>query len=319
MPAFTAALAAHVHDHYGVVSDAQLRELEITIAQRESLVTQGLLVSEFAGVYRVRSTPATLESRCLAMCLADKRAVITGRAGGRLWGLRRMGPPGAIEVRVPHFAQTLTGDDVRLRRCNVLEAVDVVGRADGIRVVSPPRLAFDLAAVLPDLDLESVIEQILDREWCTIQTLYAMGRRLCHRAPPGSERFARVINSRPAWLKPVDSHYELRLHDALRRVGVGGLVRQQAIRLPGGWTIHVDLSVPELSWAIPIDHVTWHGGRIDAQRDKQNDRQARMIGWQIDRVTDDDIDFRLPEVAAELAAIHEQLRRSERIDHRRAG
>ena len=74
-------------------------------------------------------------------------AASTGRAAGRLWDLRRMGPIERIEVRLPHFAQTLSGPDILLRRCNVLDEVDVVTRGDGIRVVSPPRLLFDLGAV----------------------------------------------------------------------------------------------------------------------------------------------------------------------------
>jgi hypothetical protein len=319
MPAFTLRLAAYAHDHHGIVSDAELRMLGVSVAQREALVADGVMVRVFRGVYRLRSSPLTLAAECRAVCLAGELAVITGAAGGKLWGLRRMSNVHPIDVRVPHFANSLSSDRVRLRRCNVLDPVDIVHRPDGIRVVSPPRLAFDLSAVMSDLDLESVVEQILDREMCTIQTIYATGRRLCHPARPGSERFARVIGSRPAWMKPVDSHLELVLHDALRSAGIAGLARQHAIALPGGWTIHADIAVPELTWAIPIDHVTWHGGRVDAQRDKQNDRQARMIGWQIDRVTDDDIVHRLAHVMAELVELHAQRERFVSIGLRRAG
>jgi len=319
MPAFTAALADHLSAHHGIISDDQLRDVGITVAQRERLVEQGLLVALHRGVYRARSAPSTLEGRCLAICLADPRAVITGAAAGRLWGVRRMPADALVDVRVPHAVQSLSADDVRLRRCNRLDPVDVVERPDGIRLVSPPRLAFDLAEVLTDLDLESVIEQILDRGWCTVRTLHDTGRRLCHPARPGSGRFARVLGSRPAWLKPVDSHLELRLYDALRVAGVNGIERQYELALPGGWTIHPDIAVPRLSWAIEIDHVTWHGGRIDAQRDKRNDRQARMIGWQVDRVTDDDLDHRLREVVDELMVIHQRLWTSMRFGRRQAG
>jgi very-short-patch-repair endonuclease len=319
MPAFTPALADHLSAHHGIIADDQLRAVGITVAQRERLVEQGVLIALHRGVYRARSTPLTLEGRCLAICLADARAVITGAAAGRLWGVRRMPTDHTIDVRVPHAAQTLSAPDVRLRRCNVLDPVDVVERADGIRLVSPPRLAFDLAETLPDLDLESVIEQILDRQWCTVRTLHETGRRLCHPARPGSSRFARVLGARPAWLKPVDSHLELRLYDALRVAGVNGIERQYELALPGGWTIHPDLAVPRLSWAIEIDHVTWHGGRIDAQRDKRNDRQARMIGWQVDRVTDDDLEHRIRAVVDELMVIHQRLWTSMRFGGRQAG
>ena len=189
-----------------------------------------------------------------------------------------MGRIGRIEVRLPHYAKRFVDARVVVRRCNVMEAIDVVERDDGIRVVSPPRLAFDLAADLSPLELESVIEQIIDNRWCSVEIMMEMGRRLYHPRRPGSVPFARVMASRPAWLKPVDSNDELILFDALRAAGVTGMARHK-LELPGGWTIHADLAVPRLRWAIPIDHVTWHGGRIDSVRDKQNDRQAGMIGW----------------------------------------
>jgi hypothetical protein len=67
---------------------------------------------------------------------------------------------------------------------------------------------------------------------------------------------------------------------------VGPLVRQHPLRLPDGTVIHVDAADPSARWALEIDHVTWHGGRFDAQRDKARDRGARRIDWQVDRVTD---------------------------------
>lgn len=139
-------------------------------------------------------------------------------------------------------------------------------------------------------------------------TIHATGRRLIHPARPGSARFARVVASRPAWLKPADSDLEVLLFDALRRAGVPGMVRQHRLELPGGWAIHADIAVPTLRWAVPVDHVTWHGGRIDAQRDKENDRQAGLLGWQVNRVTDDDVARRLAIVTAELVQLFERRR-----------
>jgi very-short-patch-repair endonuclease len=304
MSAFSLALAAHVHDRYGIVSDGELRALGISVAQRERLVTAGVLVPLLRGVYRLRSTPMSLEGRCLAICLADDRAYVTGRAGGRLWGVRRMGTVDLIDARVPHFANSLGAEWVRLRRCNVLDPIDVVERADGIRVASPPRLLFDLAESLDDLDLESVVEQVLDKRWLTMPTLHATARRLCHPARPGSDRFARVLGSRPDFLRPADSHLEVQLLDALRAAGVRDLVRQLPVRLPNGVVVHPDLAVPATRWAIEVDHVTWHGGRVASQADKQRDRLMRRIGWHVDRVTDEEITNDLPGLVAELLSGH---------------
>lgn len=306
MTAFSGALAHHLHGQLGLVTDRELRRLGVSIDQRRAMVRDRVL-SRFVGdVYRVTSTPDSLEQRCLAVCLADPRAVVTGRAAGRLWGLRQMGDVECVEVRLPHGTHALTAPFVQLRRCDDLPASDITERLDGIRVVSPPRLAFDLAGCLGDDDLESVVEQILDRGWCTVPTMAATGRRLYAPSRPGSLRFARVIGSRPAWLRPQQSDHEVRLRRSLERAGVTGLVRQHAVQVRSGWVAHPDLAVPELQWAVEIDHVTWHGGRVDAQRDKQRDREFRLIGWQVDRVTDQEIDLSLPAVTRQLVALWRQ-------------
>jgi very-short-patch-repair endonuclease len=307
MAAFNALLADHVHDRYGVVSDAELRGLGVSVEQRQRLVADRVLIRMFDSVYRVASTPESLQAWCLAICLAEPRAVITGRASGRLRGLRRMGRDGEIDVRVPHFANTLTGPGIRLRRCNVVDDEDIETRPDGIRLVTPARLAFDLGAVMSDLDLESVIEQMLDLGLVTMPELHRVCLRLYHHARPGSKRFARVIQSRPMWMKPADSHLEVRLFDALRRAGVRGMVRQHEIRLADGAVVHPDIAVPEICWAIEVDHVTWHGGRVAVQNDKSRDRRLRQIEWHVDRVTDTEIEARLPGVVTELMATYRRL------------
>jgi very-short-patch-repair endonuclease len=67
--------------------------------------------------------------------------------------------------------------------------------------------------------------------------------------------------------------------------------------------IHPDGAIPDIRWAIEIDHVTWHGGRLDAQRDKGRDRQLRRIGWQVDRVTDQEVRDDFAGVITELVEL----------------
>ena len=307
MSLFTAALADFCAAHHWVVSDTELRALGITKARTHALVDADILEPVHRGVHRLRHAPLTVESRCRAVCLAAPDAVITGRAAGKLWGVRRIPKPDRIEIRAPWFSNRFRDAGVELRRCPKLPDVDITERDDGIRLVSPPRLIFDLGAVLSDLDLESVIEEVLDKEWCTIGTIRDTCARLFHTSRPGSVRVARVLSRRPDWMPTADSHLEVELFDALRAAGVRGLERQFPVDLPGGFTIHSDVAVPALRWLIPVDHVWWHGGRIQSQRDKRADRQARMCGWNVDRVTDDDIRDDLAGVVAELLAIYARL------------
>jgi very-short-patch-repair endonuclease len=292
---------------YGVVGRLELRKLGVSAPQRDRMVGAGLLLPVHTGVYRLAGTPESLLGRCRAVSLANPSAVVTGRAGGKLWELRRMGRVERIEVRVPHSSQSFAAPWILQRRCNRLDRVDVVERPDGIRVVSPPRLAFDLAADLSALDLESVVEQLLDRLMCTVPTLMDTGRRLYHPRRPGSQQFAAVVLGRPTSLKPADSHEEVVLFAALRDAGVRGLVRQHPLELPGGVRIHPDIAVPGLRWAIEVDHVDWHGGRFAVDIDKRRDRQAGALGWLVSRATDRDVNVRLTGVVHELLAIHRTL------------
>ena len=300
-------LAAVSRDLHGIVSLDELHALGISKSQRHQLIVDGLLVPMFRGVYRLATCHESLAGRCRAICLANPDAVITGRAAGRLWGLRRMGPVDTIEVRLPHGSRSFGDPRIVERRCNQLPAMDVVSRSDGIRVVSPPRLCFDLSSVLPPLDLESVVDQVLDRGTCSLGFLVDTGLRLYHSRRPGSRQFRALMRSRPQWREAADSHQEVTLRDALHSAGVAGLQIQYAVELDAQITVHLDLAVPRINWGIEIDHYDFHGGRTALQRDKRRDRMLAALGWQISRVTDDDFGERLPTTITELMAIYRGL------------
>ncbi len=306
------SLITFAHGLHGVVSSPELAGLGITPHQRKALVAAGLLTPVFPGVYRLAGAVDTVESRCRAVCLACGEAVITGRAAGALWGLRRMGRVDVIEARVPHFAQSFRSPTVRLRRCNHLPAGDIVHRPDGIRVVSAARLPFDLAADLSRIDLVSVIEQVLDQDRCTISQLLDVDQRLFHPARPGSRQYRSVIRSRPVSGGSADSHLEVVLHEALVAAGVRGLVRQHPITVRGGIVLHPDLAVPALRWAVEVDHTWWHQPTVAVRRDKERDRLTAAEGWVTSRVADDDITADLSGTVAELLAVHRRLRAAAR-------
>ena len=132
---------------------------------------------------------------------------------------------------------------------------------------------------------------------------------LARRGRNGSARVNRVLSRRPAWQKPADSGLELKVLRALEARGVRPIVRQFPITLPNGIVIHPDGAIPSIAWAVEIDHVTWHGGRTTAQEDKARDRALRRLGWQVDRVTDDDVRRRFRETIDELVELVDVRRR----------
>jgi very-short-patch-repair endonuclease len=152
-------------------------------------------------------------------------------------------------------------------------------------------------------------EWVLDHH-ASVPSMWQMMRRMNHRGRPGLARAKRVLSQRPAWQRPAGSGLELRVLSALERAGVQGLVRQHPIRLSDGVVIHPDGALPGIRWAVEVDHVTWHGGRLDAQRDKGRDRKLRRIGWQVDRVTDVELKENFEATIAELVELVMLRRRS---------
>jgi very-short-patch-repair endonuclease len=169
-------------------------------------------------------------------------------------------------------------------------------------MLRPVRLACDLAWFLGDPDLESVFEQLIDRRLASIPALRAAAKRFCACGRPGSERLGRVLESRPAWLRPADSDLEVRVMRGLRQAGLD-FESQVSVVLDSGSTVHLDLADRTIKLGIEVDHVTWHGGRLDAQRDKRRDRQLTRQGWTICRVTDDDLTNRYAATLNELVEI----------------
>jgi very-short-patch-repair endonuclease len=256
-----------------------------------------MLVQVHRGVYRFSSHVESFEQRCLAALLAAPDAALSGPTAGRIMGLRKVFTDDVhlIARRAIHL------ESVSAHRTKIL-GEDDIGTGAGLRVLRPTRLFCDLAWHLDDAGLESVYEQMLDRRMISIDAARAAARRFVASGRPGSVRLARVLDSRPDWLQPADSDLEVQLMRALTAAGLV-LRRQCPVVLDSGWTVHLDLADEAIKFGVEVDHVTWHGGRLDAQRDKRRDRELARLGWTISRVSDEDISSRLSETCEQLIAI----------------
>jgi hypothetical protein len=157
MSLFVPALAVWLRTHHGIVSRATLLELGLSLSSIRTLIASGELIVVFEGVYRHAVWPATLLSRCGAICAADEQLVICCGGAARLWGYRRCTTVGL------HASSTAPGraidDGTVVHRCPVMPDDHVHRRSDGIRVTSPARTIFDLAKHVGPDSLESIIEQ----------------------------------------------------------------------------------------------------------------------------------------------------------------
>lgn len=305
MATISRTLADIVARRHGIVTHDELLSDSHTHHSVRRLVEEGLLVTEHKRVYRLATSPDTFEARCAGACAATRSAVVTGVAAARLCEFRHVWRPDVPHVLVAHDRTPITRGVV-LRRSNVIDDEDVVVRDDGIRVASPPRAWFDCARDLIDDRFERLTEWVLDHH-AKLPTLWRTAKRLQSRGRPGLARVKRVMSQREDWQKPAGSGIELRVLQALERRGIV-LTRQYPLRLPNGLTIHPDGADPSIKGALEVDHVTWHGGRLDAQRDKIRDRNARLIGWDVERVTDLELAEDFDAVIDQLEALYRQRR-----------
>jgi hypothetical protein len=286
MPTFHPSVIAWMRTHHGVISRRDLLAHGISPSVIEAMLLVGELVCVHEGVYRHALWPDTFEARCAAICAADPTLVICCGGAATLWAFR-----GCSRIGL-HVTTTSTGHlfttGPLLHRCPVMPPGHVHERADGIRVTSPARTMFDISRHVNWRTLESAIEQGIRRSQFDVPELYDVGRQLCRRGRGGSTLFAAVITSRPAWRRPADSHPEIVLRALLDKVGIH-LTPQVALRLPNGQIIHPDLGDPAVGFYVEIDDHEWHSGRLASTYDDQRDRQVRLAGGWIERVSTDEL------------------------------
>jgi len=287
---------------HGCTSHFELRCAGFTRAQVDGLIKRKRLGSVGNGVLRSAAHPETFEQRVAIACRLTNGAA-TFPTSGLTWQVRKTPRVSQIHILIDWRRHIAAPDGVVLHRSRDVQPRDLVRRRDGIVVVNPMRSAFEAAAFLCADELESHIEDCLHKGYFTIPTAWDAARRLCHPCRPGSRMFLDVLSRREAWRRPVMSDYELRFAAALTAAGLPEPERQPRLTLVCGDVIHPDLGWPDLGFFVEVDHVSWHGGRAENAYDRWRDRQAMLAGATIVRVTDVDIDRRLPATVADVAGL----------------
>ncbi|MFT3855400.1 MAG: hypothetical protein QM733_22110 [Ilumatobacteraceae bacterium] len=269
----------------------------------DRLIDTGVVEVLYERVLHIVSSRLTIRGRCAALCLAYPSGFITGPVAGRFIELRRMPKRAPIDLAIAHGHPVGPLPGVRLRQSRQIADLDLQARRpDGIRLASASRLMFDLGRDLSAQDHASVVEQLLRDGRCTYAEMLATARRLIHPRRLGSVIVAGTLEARRG-RRPVDSHPELVLADALRASGVPAETPQHWLDLPDGGRARLDIAVPAIRWGIEVDVHPDHLLLEGTTRDKKRDRQCHLIGWQIERVTDLDL-VDLPGLVTELKSLY---------------
>lgn len=294
---------------HGVASVPQLLGTGLTPDQLKRLEAVGAIARIHNGAYRSPSVALDESARCAAVCLARTAVTIAGPTAGRLWGLRRLPNDRRIHVIAPPASNPCVANWIVPYRTEAIHAADVVERADGIRVTTRARTAFDLARWLKPDDLLSVIEQVLHDGNLDESDLIEVAAAWISPRRPWTRRFLRQLDRRLPGAA-AESHPEVRVADALRSIGVTGLVRQFDILLPGYGAARFDLAVPELHWAIEVDVHPRHLETEGVAADRRRDRAAASVGWNTFRLDRDAYEHRFSQSIVAIRHEHRKLLRA---------
>jgi hypothetical protein len=271
-----------------LISFRQLDQAGVSRRVRDRLVAEGALEPVAKSVLSVAGCGPSFVRRAITVCLQHPQGHVSGPAAGRLVGLRRMPKLTDIAFVVPHGSRVDVPVGVRLRQSSVIPPDHRRHLDNGVVVANWARLAFDLAADLPWMDLLSVIEQMLHEGRTSMPELSAVGRLLCRPGRSGSGRFAFVLSQRGG-RAPAESHPELRVLRGLQRLGVPVVPQLRHLALPNGQAVRIDMAVEEVRWAVEVDVHPAHGQLFGTTKDKRRDRQLHLIDWQVERVTQLDL------------------------------
>jgi very-short-patch-repair endonuclease len=299
-------LAKRLAAHHGVITASELAALNVTENELRALRSSGRLSRSARGVY-VAADAAPDDIRPWVLACAATGGTLCGLSAGKLWDFRKV-PSIAIPTVLVDVDRRIASKLAVVIRTRCLEELDLVVRDDGFTVTSPPRTVFDLAGLVGNSALESIIEQALDRQLFTLATLRATGERLTARGRTGSSTFSNVLGARDASQKPVDSDLELQFERALLQAGAPRPFRQHELKLDDKVMIHADFAWPDLRLLVEVDHAEWHAGRAESAADKWRDRKVARLGWTAIRVTDTDIKARLNESVADVLALIAQAK-----------
>src|SRR4051794_5941238 len=148
------AIAAVAERQYGVVSRRQLADLGLGRGALDHRLRLGRLHPLYRGVYAVGQRRLRREARWMAAVLAGGAgAVLSHRPAGALWQI--CWERGVCEVTVPGHVRSRPG----LRVPQAALPPDETTIHAGIPVTTVPRTLFDLAAVLPERQLEWALNE----------------------------------------------------------------------------------------------------------------------------------------------------------------
>jgi len=264
-------VVALARGRHGAVSLEQLAAAGLGRHAVANRVRLGWLRRVHRGVYLVGPLE-TPHSRAMAATLAvGDGALISHHAAAALWELRPP-HPGPIDVTAPE-RRARSRPGIRVHQGGI-HAADR-SRRHGVPVCSPARTLLDLAAHLPQRDLDRAVEQAQVHHLASMHSLDAqLSRYPTHRGTAALRKATRIDP------RLTRSEAERRLLELVRAARLA--LPESNVALQGH---EVDFLWRHANLVVEVDGYAFHSSRRSFERDRRRDAELMAAGHRVLRVT----------------------------------
>lgn len=295
---------------HGVVHRRQARTLGISRSSLRRRIERGDWAPLPDGVLRRCGSPVTAEqSTWVGLLAAGPGAVLSHSSAAALWSMSGFRP---TQVHVT-LGRTSGGDpraSARLHWTTYLPAHHVT-ELDGIPVLTPSRLLFQLAASIHVGRMALLTDKAWARRLVSGRSLHQMCDELSQHGRDGMAVMREVLEERPIGYVPPESNLEARVEKIIRDHDLPALRRQVDL---GGreWLGRVDFVAVDCPLIVFVDGEHWHSSVLDKAADARQQAGLEATGFVVVRITEH-------EVWHDVRSVVEKLRGGWREARRRAG
>jgi hypothetical protein len=289
---------------HGLITRRQALLHGVTVGQIASRLRNGQWQAAARGVYRLAGTPRTYAQRVLTACLSAGDEAVASHATAAI--LLSLAPnvvkPEPIQISVPRASSRRipvpAGVVVHRPRSLLPRDRAVVG---GIPVTKPGRTIVDLAACLPAMGLNEVVDEAFFR----YPTLSAAALARRHAAGTKAQKAQKLKAALAPWMEGAapGSPAEMRLFRRLVESGLPAPVRQHEIfDAAGAFVARADLAYPEAKIAIEYLGERHHGPRRTAADEVRRNAMIDVDWLPMHTTAEDEEDRFIRQVARQLRA-----------------
>jgi very-short-patch-repair endonuclease len=263
-------------------------------------LANGTLHRVFRGVYLVgHPVPAPGAFEFAAVLACGDGTAVSHRSAAGLW---RLGPPARDEVEV-----TVAGRDCRPRpglRVHQVEELSPLDRTtkQGIPLTAPARTVIDYASTTGANEAERAIAEAFALKLVTEPQLLAAIDRAPHRAGVAC---VKAILGQPGGPKRTRSGGERAM---LQLVRAAGLPEPRTNHPVAGY--NADFFWPEVGLIVEVDGGPFHRPRPAFERDHRRDIAHKAAGYEVLRVSGQQLDQEPVYIATVIARAYDRLSRT---------